>query len=117
MSIENLTRFASAVQNDSALQEKLHASVHDDPAARAAAAARLSKDAGTPFTAEEFLKAQSSGKVGEELTDEQLGSVAGGGDFENFFASIMNAFAMGKCDPPRDEPTGPYANYKPRGWK
>ena len=113
MSIENLARFGAAVQDDPALQAKLHAARADD---QSTVAARLSEEAGTPFTAEEFLAAQSSGGSSSELTDEQLAGVAGGGDFENFFASILTSFAMGKCDPPRNEPTGPYANYKPRGW-
>jgi hypothetical protein len=47
---------------------------------------------GTPFTAEEFLNsiAQSS----EEMSKEQLRSVAGGGSFDENFHKIMNSIAF-----------------------
>jgi hypothetical protein len=52
--------------------------------------AKLSESAGTPFTAEEYLK--SVAESSEEMSTEQLQSVAGGGtSFDQAFDKAMNS--------------------------
>ncbi|MCX5969033.1 MAG: Nif11-like leader peptide family RiPP precursor [Cyanobacteria bacterium] len=71
MSEERLKAFLEAVKADAGLQEKLKA------AADADAAVAIAKEAGFMISADELQRAGAVG-VGEELSDEELGAVAGG---------------------------------------
>ena len=71
MSEERLKAFLEAVKSDAGLQEKLKA------AADADAAVAIAKEAGFMISADELQRAGAVG-VGEELSDEELGAVAGG---------------------------------------
>jgi len=70
MSEEQLKAFLEAVRADAGLQEKLKA------AADADAAVAIAKEVGFMISADELQRAQA---IGEELSDEELESVAGGG--------------------------------------
>ncbi len=86
MSTENVTKFTEAVAASPELQAKvqsIHATVARDAAARIAA---LSAETDAPFTTEEFLAATRLNH--SELSDEQLGAVAGGGS--NYSAIYIN---------------------------
>jgi predicted ribosomally synthesized peptide with nif11-like leader len=73
---ENITKFSEAVAASPELQSKVQ-SIHAQAAREAAQEiASLASANGTPFTAEEFL-AGATAKA-EELSDEQLETVAGG---------------------------------------
>jgi len=63
---EQLKAFWEAVQADAGLQEKLKAAVDSD------AVVSIAKDAGFVISADELNKAQA------ELSEEELGGVAGG---------------------------------------
>jgi predicted ribosomally synthesized peptide with nif11-like leader len=69
MSEEQLKAFLDAVKADAGLQEKLNA------AADADAVVAIAKEVGFMISADELQRAQA---VGEELSDEELESVAGG---------------------------------------
>jgi predicted ribosomally synthesized peptide with nif11-like leader len=112
MSIENVTQFAQRAAQEPALREKIQTLLATSDSDPAASIVRLAEEEGLPFTAEEFGQFRESPQAGE-LSDEQLANVAGGGDFENFFASVISAFALSKCEPPPPEQSGPYANYTP----
>lgn len=76
MSTENITKFSEAVAANPELQEKvqsLQAAAARETAEKIAA---LSVEAGTPFSADEFLASAQS--VQGELSEEQLEAVAGG---------------------------------------
>ncbi len=66
MSEEQLKAFWEAVQADTSLQEKLRATTDPD------SIASIAKEAGFEITADEVKEAQS------ELSEDQLGEVAGG---------------------------------------
>lgn len=92
MSTENIAKFSEAAVANTELQAKIQ-TIHTD-ATRAAAGeiAALSVQAGTPFTAEEFLA--HAAPVATELSDEQLESVAGGvwdPSFGNIAMSVLTA--------------------------
>ena len=70
MSEERLKAFLEAVKADAGLQEKLNA------AADADAVVAIAKEVGFMISADELQRAQA---VGEELSDEELEGVAGGG--------------------------------------
>jgi alanyl-tRNA synthetase len=76
MSKEKLQAFAEAVSRSEDLQKRLAEIQAETARLTAEKMAKLSESAGTPFTAEEYLKlvAESS----EEMSAEQLQSVAGG---------------------------------------
>ncbi len=90
MSRQTLTAFAEAVSKSQELQKQL-ASIHQEIAqSRAEKLAELSESAGTPFTAEEYLR--SVAESSEQLSAEQLHTVAGGvwePSFENVFTSLI----------------------------
>lgn len=71
MSTENLTAFQTRVATDVDLQQKLLIIQQDSALALAEKIAALSREVGTPFTAEEFL-------APPELSDDQLDGVVGG---------------------------------------
>ena len=70
MSEEQLKAFLEAVKADAGLQEKLNAATDAD------AAVAIAKEVGFMISADELQRAQA---VGEELSDEELESVSGGG--------------------------------------
>jgi len=69
MSEEQLKAFLEAVKADAGLQEKLNAATDAD------AAVAIAKEVGFMISSDELQRAQA---VGEELSDEELESVAGG---------------------------------------
>ncbi len=77
MSQEKLQAFTEAVSKSEQLQTRSASIQMEGVKSTAEKVAKLSESAGTPFTAEECLKwvAESS----EEMSTEQLQSVAGGG--------------------------------------
>ncbi len=76
MSQEKLQAFAEAVSRSEELQKRF-ASIHAEAAkSTAEKLAKLSESAGTPFTAEEYLR--SVAESSEQLSAEQLHTVAGG---------------------------------------
>ena len=86
MSEEQLKAFLEAVKANAGLQGKLNA------AADAAAAAAIAKEVGFMISADELQKAQT---IGEELTNEELESVAGG--VGNQSQSCDCSFDSGAC--------------------
>ncbi len=75
MSEEQLRAFLEKVKGDTSLQEKLKA------AADANAVAAIAKEAGFSISADDLTKAQS--ELSEELSEEELEAVAGGGGMWN----------------------------------
>jgi predicted ribosomally synthesized peptide with nif11-like leader len=74
MSEEQLKAFLEAVKADAGLQEKLKAARHAD------AVVAIAKAAGFVISAQELMQgAQAKMEVKEELSDEELEGVAGGG--------------------------------------
>ena len=82
MSEEQLKAFLEAVKADTGLQEKLKAATDND------AVAAIAKDAGFSISAEDLKNAPQ-----EELSDEELEGVAGGGP--NTGTCIMSIFPCG----------------------
>ena len=76
MSKEKLQAFAEAVSRSEELQKRLALTQLEISRSTAEKMAKLSESAGTPFTAEEYLK--SVAESSEEMSSEQLQSVAGG---------------------------------------
>lgn len=76
MSKEKLLAFAEAVSKSSELQKRL--AVIQAQAARSTAEslAKLSENAGTPFTVQEYLQAVA--QTSDEMSETQLRGVAGG---------------------------------------
>ena len=77
MSEEQLKAFLEAVKADAGLQEKLRA------AADANAVVAIAKEVGFMISSDELQRAQA---VGEELSDEELESVAGGAGYDCYCA-------------------------------
>jgi hypothetical protein len=73
---QTLTAFAEAVSESQELQKKLALIQQEIAQSRAAKLAELSESAGTPFTAEEYLR--SVAESSEQISAEQLHTVAGG---------------------------------------
>jgi hypothetical protein len=92
MSQEKLHAVAEAVSKSEELQKRFALIQMEAVKSTAEKLAKLSESAGTPFTAEEHLNsvAQSS----EELSKEQLQSVAGGRSCDENFHEIMNSIAF-----------------------
>ena len=91
MSLENAKRFIAIVSQDRALQQKLAAAREPTEAIRLAVQA--GSERGLTFTAEEFLSNVGSlpgSGSGEELSDDQLGAVAGGLGFSPSQAAVRN---------------------------
>jgi predicted ribosomally synthesized peptide with nif11-like leader len=78
MSLANVKSFMVAVNQDPALQQRLVAT--SDPAESVRIAVQMGAERGLPFTAEEFQAGVRSPQVegSGELSDDQLGAVAGG---------------------------------------
>ena len=77
MSQEKLKAFAEAVSKSEELQKRFDLIQMEAVRSTAEKLAKLSESAGTPFTAEEYLR--SVAESSEQLSTEQLRSVAGGG--------------------------------------
>jgi len=94
MSQEKLQAFAEAVSKSAELQKRFASIQAEAARSTAEKLAKLSESAGTPFTAEEYLK--SVAEPSEEMSAEQLHGVAGGvwkPGFENIAASIITVGA------------------------
>jgi hypothetical protein len=92
MSQEKLQAFAEAISKSEELQKRFNSIQVEAARTTAEKLAKLSESAGTPFTAEEYLK--SVAESSEEMSAQQLHSVAGGvwePSFDNIFASIVSA--------------------------
>jgi hypothetical protein len=76
MSQEKLQAFADALSKSEELQKQFVFIQMETARSTAEKLAKLSESAGTPFTAEEYLK--SVAESAEEMSTEQLRSVAGG---------------------------------------
>ena len=76
MSQEKLQAFAEAVSKSEELQKRFASIQAEAARSTAEKLAKLSESAGTPFTAEEYLK--SVAESSEEMSAEQLHGVAGG---------------------------------------
>ena len=76
MSQEKLQAFAEAVSKSEELQKRFASIQMEAARSTAEKLAKLSESAGTPFTAEEYLK--SVAESSEEMSAEQLHGVAGG---------------------------------------
>jgi hypothetical protein len=76
MSQEKLKAFAEAVSKSEELQKRLNSIQAEAARTTAEKLAKLSESAGTPFTAEEYLR--SVAESSEQLSAEQLHGVAGG---------------------------------------
>ena len=97
MSEEQLKAFLEAVKADAGLQEKLNA------AADAEAVVEIAKEAGFGISADELQRAQRMEADGDELTDEELKSVAGGrrrnptSDGGNLTEGLIRPGFMSRC--------------------
>ena len=76
MSQEKLQAFAEAIGKSEELQKRLNSIQVEAARTTAEKLAKLSESAGTPFTAEEYLR--SIAESSEQLSAEQLHTVAGG---------------------------------------
>ncbi len=76
MSQEKFQAFAEAVSKSEELQKRFASIQVEAAKSTAEKLAKLSKSAGTPFTAEEYLR--SVAESSEQLSAEQLHTVAGG---------------------------------------
>ena len=83
MSEEQLKAFLKAVKADESLQEKLNVAEDSD------AVMAISKEAGFMISADELQRAQV---VGEELTDEEVESIAGGKHGERRIRTLPEPF-------------------------
>jgi predicted ribosomally synthesized peptide with nif11-like leader len=97
MSQEKLQAFAEAVNKSEELQKRVALIQMETLRSTAEKVAKLSENAGTPFTAEEYLN--SVAESSEQLSTEQLRSVAGGGTFDEMFGNIMNSVVKGLSNP------------------
>lgn len=92
MTKEKFQAFAQAVSKSAKLQERLGSIQVETAKSTAEKIAKLSESAGTPFTAEEYLQALA--ESANELSESQLGTVAGGAwrpTSGNILASIFTA--------------------------
>lgn len=76
MSTENIEKFTAALATNPALSAKVQSLRTEAAQAAAEGLAALSVEAGTPFTAEEYLTVFPPSNT--ELSEESLGSVSGG---------------------------------------
>jgi predicted ribosomally synthesized peptide with nif11-like leader len=96
MSKENLQAFAEAVSKSEELQKQLTSIQVEAARSTADQIAKLSERAGIVFTAEEYL--QSVAQSAEELSAEQLHTVAGGAWDPNVDNILTSIFSLGlKC--------------------
>jgi hypothetical protein len=90
MSKEKLQAFAEAVSKSEELQKRFNSIQVEAARTTAEKLAKLSESAGTPFTAEEYL--QSVAESSEEMSAEQLQSVAGGRESGWVMVSIITTW-------------------------
>ncbi len=116
----NIEKFSAAIANDPELQAKVQA-IHAD-AAKAAAAdlADLSREVGTPFTGEEFLA--SAAATTRELSEEELGAVAGGAGWKadsptNVMASLFSLGLMCAISGILTAAAPEVTNCQPKDWR
>ena len=93
MSKEKLQAFAEAVSKSEELQKRFNSIQMESARSTAEKLAKLSESAGTPFTAEEYLK--SAAESSEEMSPEQLQSVAGGVTIGDAIAYSIMTVAVG----------------------
>ena len=93
MSQEKLQAFAEAVSKSEELQKQFALINMEAVKSTAEKLAKLSESAGTPFTAEEYIR--SVAESSERLSTEQLRSVAGGGDWDWDWNYINEGFGLG----------------------
>jgi predicted ribosomally synthesized peptide with nif11-like leader len=93
MSKAKLQAFAEAVSKNEELQKRLQSIQVEAARSTAEQIANLSASAGTPFTAEEYL--QSVAESSEEMSVEQLHTVAGGIWEPNAGNITVSIFSMG----------------------
>lgn len=93
MSKEKLQAFADAVSKSGELQRQWVAIQVEIAKSTAEKMAKLSEIAGTPFTAEEYLK--SVAESSEELSQAQLQTVAGGVTLGEIIAYSAASFGFG----------------------
>jgi len=79
MSTDNIRTFLDKASTDSALQAQVAEAYRAAQQATAEALAQLSTETDTPFTADEFLAAQTA-----EISEKDLEGVAGGAGLGNF---------------------------------
>jgi predicted ribosomally synthesized peptide with nif11-like leader len=91
MSQEKLHAFAEAVSKSEELQKQFNSIQVEALKSTAEKLAKLSESAGTPFTAEEYLK--SVVESSEDLSTEQLRSVAGGINIDDVVGRFLQSFA------------------------
>ncbi len=101
MSQEKLQAFVEVVSKSEELQKRFNLIQMEAVKSTAEKLAKLSESAGTPFTAEEYLKSVAESL--EEMSTEQLRSVAGG-EFSlsadeglKFMNSIIGSFGGSQC--------------------
>lgn len=82
MSTTNITAFFAKAESDAAFSGKINTAI-------AEALATLSIEAGTPFTAEEFLASRTS-----ELSEQELNTVSGGMGAGN----LLHKAKWARCD-------------------
>jgi predicted ribosomally synthesized peptide with nif11-like leader len=92
MSEEKLQAFAEAVSRSEELQKQYTSIQVEIARSTAEKLAKLSESAGTPFTAEEYLKSVADSS--EEMSEEQLRGVAGG-VWEPSVEKILNSILYG----------------------
>lgn len=96
MSQEKLQAFAEAISKSEELQKKYASIQMEAVKSTAEKLAKLSESAGTPFTAEEYLK--SVAESSEEMSKEQLQTVAGGLSIEEHVGNLLNSLTNpGTC--------------------
>ena len=93
MSQEKLQAFAEAVGKSEELQKRFNSIQVEAARTTAEKLAKLSESAGTPFTAEEYLK--SVAESSPELSAEQLRNVSGGVNIGEAIAISFASFAVG----------------------
>ena len=108
MSQEKLQAFAEAVSKSEEMQKRFASIQAEATRSTAEKLAKLSESAGTPFTADEYLK--SVAESSEEMSAEQLHGVAGGvwrPSVDNIMDSL-NTMGMGckGCYPDREGRVG-----------
>jgi Nif11 domain len=95
MSKEKLQAFAEALSKSEELQKRLAAIQVDSARSTAEKLAKLSESAGTPFTAEEYLK--SVAESSEEMSEAQLHTVTGGAWDPNSRNIVVSIFTLGSA--------------------
>ncbi len=95
MSQEKLQAFAEAVSKSEELQKRVALIQAEAAKSTAEKLAKLSESAGTPFTAEEYLK--SVAEASDEMSAQQLERVSGGAWEPNSRNILMSIFTLGSA--------------------